>query len=223
MRRLFLIFYACTTAYTFAQTNTDYKVTIAKVLQQRDTYKTLYNETDATKKDSVITAAQHYLIKAFSDDIFPAWYGTPWDFNGTSRTPGQGKIACGYFVTNVLTDVGFDIPRVRWAQSASEIFIKQLAPNHMKRFHNRSVVSVKDYLISAGNGLYLVGLDYHVGFVLVEGNEVSFIHSNYYQPDIGVMKEPLHTDNPFKDSDYRVIGKLLTKDMIVNWLTQHAY
>ena len=37
------------------------------------------------------------------------WIGTVWDFNGVTRTPKQGAIACGYFVTNVLTDLGFKI------------------------------------------------------------------------------------------------------------------
>jgi hypothetical protein len=68
-----------------------------------------------------------------------------------------------------------------------------------------------------------VGLDTHVGFVLVEGKTISFIHSNYYYPDLGVMKENISTKNPLLDSHYRIFGKLLTDEMIVNWLEENQY
>ena len=52
--------------------------------------------------------------------IVPYWYGTKWDFNGTSRIPGQGSIAYGYFVTTILEDAGINLSRNRLAQCASE-------------------------------------------------------------------------------------------------------
>jgi hypothetical protein len=120
-------------------------------------------------------------------------------------------------------DVGFQIPRVKWAQSASEVFIQKLAPKNLKRFTDSPLSEVKKYLFTAGDGLYLVGLDTHVGFVLVEGKSISFIHSNYYYPEVGVMKEAISTKNPLNDSHYRVFGKLLTDEMVVNWLEDAAY
>jgi hypothetical protein len=62
-----------------------------------------------------------------------------------------------------------------------------------------------------------------VGFVLVEGKTISFIHSNYYYPDLGVIKENISTKNPLLDSHYRIFGKLLTDEMIVNWLEENQY
>ncbi|NOG45833.1 MAG: hypothetical protein HND50_11395 [Calditrichaeota bacterium] len=190
---------------------------------QREEIKKLYTISDSTTKDSIVNQARKFLIKTIASDIFPFWYGTEWDFNGATRIPGQGKIACGYFVTNILTDVGFNIPRVQWAQSASEVFIKKLAKNNIKRFSNRPISEVEKHLQDAGDGLYLVGLDSHVGFIIVKNNKTSFVHSNYYQPEIGVMSEKLNTDNPLKDSDYRVIGKLMSDEMIVNWILNTEY
>ncbi len=163
------------------------------------------------------------MFNTITEKIFPYWYGTPWDFNGTTRVPKQGSIACGFFVTNILTDVGFNIPRIGWAQSASEVFIKKLAPNSIKRFSNRPISEVENYLLRTGDGLYLVGLDQHVGFIVVKDDEIEFVHSNYYQADIGVMSEEIDSANPLNDSNYRVIGKLLSNDMIINWIDDVAY
>jgi len=58
--------------------------------------------------------------------IFPYWYGTPWDFNGTTKRPNEGKIACGYFVTTTIQQMGFPINRIKLAQCASEEMIKNL-------------------------------------------------------------------------------------------------
>lgn len=175
-------------------------------------------------KAEILNEASAYLLNTISDTLFPYWYKTPWDFNGTTRIPQKGKIACGYFVTHVLSDVGFIIPRVKWAQSASEVFIKELvAAEEIKRFSNKPIQDVIKYLKSNGNGLYLVGLDMHTGFVVVKDKQLSFVHSNYYKPEIGVMSEEIDSDNPLKNSSYRVFGKLLSKQMVLNWINQKSY
>ncbi len=201
----------------------DYSTLVSEILLKRDEFKKTYSNSTGEGKSALIEEARTYLLDVISTDVFPQWYGTKWDFNGTTRTPGNGKIACGYFVTNVLTDVGFNIPRVKWAQSASEVFIKKLAPNHIKRFSSRPMSEVESYLKISGDGLYLVGLDSHVGFILVRRGRPTFVHSNYYQADKGVMSEEITGKNPLNDSSYRVIGKLFSDEMIVNWITGVAY
>lgn len=200
-----------------------YPETVESISAKKAQYKAQYNSADSTAKDSLIKSARAYLLKTVSEDVFPQWYGTPWDFNGITRIPRQGQIACGYFVNNVITDLGFKIPRVKWSQSASEVFIKKLAPNNIKRFSNKPIEDVKSYLHKSGDGLYVVGLDIHVGFILVKGNSIKFIHSSYYQPDIGVLEEDLVPGNPLGDSDYRVIGKLFTDEMMVKWVDGVSY
>ncbi len=173
-------------------------------------------------KDSVISYTQNFLFNKIVNEIFPAWYNTKWSFNGTTTTPGKGSIACGYFVTTVLKDAGFNIPRVSWAQLPSESMILKLNKD-VKRFRNRTAAEVETYISSNGKGIYIVGLDIHVGFLINDGTNVMFIHSNYYRPDIGVMKENLAGDNPFADSSYRVVGKILKKEMIEKWLIDYKF
>ncbi len=200
-----------------------YPEILENIAIKRTEYQTQYHSADSITKNSLIKSARAYLLKTVSNEVFPMWHGTPWDFNGTTRTPRKGKIACGYFVNNVITDLGFNIPRVKWSQSASEVFIKKLAPNNIKRFSNKPIEDIKSYLHKSGDGLYVVGLDIHVGFILVKGNSIKFIHSSYYQPDIGVLEEDLIAGNPIGDSDYRVIGKLLSDEMMVNWIKGIGY
>lgn len=134
-----------------------------------------------------------------------------------TRVPGKGSIACGYFVNTVLQDAGFNIPRILWSQLAAERMILKVAP-HVRRFRDVSVVTVEQWLAEQGDGLYAVGLDSHVGFVTRRKGINRFVHSNYYQRDIGVMAEPLSGHNPFAHSRYRVIGKLLDDAMMRAWL-----
>jgi hypothetical protein len=58
---------------------------------------------------------------------------------------------------------------------------------------------------------------------VVKNDTIKFVHSNYYQPWIGVMSEEIDSTNPLRDSDYRVIGKLLSDEMMVNWINSIAY
>lgn len=202
----------------------DYPGIVAGIEKKRSEFKASYDLAQAVDKSTIIARAREYITTVLAEDVFPCWYGTQWDFNGTTRTPGKGKIACGYFVTNVLTDAGFDIPRIKWAQSASEVMIKSLcAGNDIRRFSGASIEEVAEHLQKSGDGLYLAGLDIHVGFILVKGKKMSFIHSNYYHPEKGVMSEDIDTKNPLKDSKYRVIGKLFSDTMIINWISGHAY
>ncbi|MBQ4819631.1 hypothetical protein [Aquimarina sp. MMG016] len=201
----------------------DYTATIQDISQERDKIKNLYDAADAAGKNAIIATTRTYIFQSLVNDVFPFWYGTPWDFNGHTKTPGEGKIACGYFVTTTLQDVGFNIPRYKWAQSASEMFIKKLAHPQVKRFTNAPLTTIQEFLRTSGDGLYLVGLDDHTGFISVDNQKIRFIHASYYQPEIGVMSEPLDSENPLKYSKYRVIGKLLSDTMVRNWIQARRY
>ena len=173
------------------------------------------------KQDSIIQAAREYLLTV-CNDYFKAWYNTPWTFHGHSQIPKEGSIACGYFVTTTLRDMGFDIPRVKWAQQASEYMIKKVTSD-IKRFHNKPMKDIVDYIESKGEGLYIVGLDRHIGYIYYKDGKMSFVHANYYRPKIGVMSEPLIGRNPLNDSKYRVVGKIFGDEMIKNWLLGIPY
>lgn len=200
------------------QSQKDYSLIIKEIIDKRDSLALEYSKSDAIGQDSIIVTARDFLIKAITQEVFPCWYGTKWDFNGTTRTPQKGRIACGYFITNILTDIGFNIPRVKWAQSASEIFIIKLSFGNITRFSNKPISVIENYLKKSGHGLYLVGLDYHTGFIFVNNAEIRFIHADYYEPEKGVVSEKLNAVSPIADSKYRVIGKLMSDEMILNWI-----
>lgn len=176
-----------------------------------------YAKADSAAQEVILDSARHYLFDRITLDLLPAWYGTPWDFNGTTRTPRQGRIACGYFVNTVLLDAGFRLPRIKWSQQGAEAITVKLS-DHLKRFRERPVNELEAYVLALGDGLYKVGLDNHVGFIVVRDGEARFVHSSYYQPEVGVMSEPLQGNNPLAHSHYRIVGHLLGDAMMCAWI-----
>lgn len=176
---------------------------------------------DGNNKDSLIKVSRAYIFGEITNSLFPAWFGTPWAFNGTTTQPKTDSIACGYFVTTVLRDAGFKIPRVKWAQMASETMILRMTTD-IKRYSNVPAEKVIAEIKTRGPGLYVVGLDLHVGFIYYDAKTIQFVHSNYYQPDIGVMAEEPIGVNPFYYSKYRVVGKILDDKMMTAWLAGSA-
>lgn len=162
------------------------------------------------------------IAKVFTEQlthkIFPYWYGTDWDFNGTSQTPNEGSIACGYFVTTTLRDLGVDLNRVKLAQCASEEMIKKLvSEDNIYRFSNKNIQEFEDTLKDKGNGIYVVGLDNHTGFLYLSDEGNYFIHSSGARP-FKVVKEKLAESYLLKKSKYRIAGKLSgDQKLLSNW------
>ena len=104
-----------------------------------------------------------------------------------------------------------------WAQQASEFFILKMSTD-IRHFSNSPVSDVISYIRSRENGLYMVGLDCHVGFVYKNNDTIQFVHANYYQPSTGVMSENLDTWNPLNASKYRVFGRILDDACMRKWL-----
>ncbi len=199
-----------------------YEDLIAEVESQRLAFQKEYTNADEEVRNKLEAKAADYLLKKITHDFFDQWYGTEWDFNGTTRTPRKGKIACGYFITTVLLDAGFKIPRVKWAQQASEYYITRMT-SEVKRFSNKTPEYMKDYFRNQPDGLFVVGLDSHVGFVFKSGSKVTFTHASYYDPEVGVQTEELNDDNPFTKSAYRVVGRILNQEMIRKWILGESW
>lgn len=199
-----------------------YEDMVSSMEKERTVFEKAYKQADELERSKIEEKASSYLLEKITHDFFDQWQGTEWDFNGTTRTPRKGKIACGYFITTVLSDAGFKIPRVKWAQQASEYYITRMT-SEVKRFSNQSPETMKSYFLKNPDGLYVVGLDNHVGFVYKSGKEVTFTHASYYDPQIGVQTEELIGDNPFAKSAYRVVGRILNKEMIRKWILGESW
>ncbi|MCB9260833.1 MAG: hypothetical protein H6607_00440 [Flavobacteriales bacterium] len=156
--------------------------------------------------DSVSFIFKDFLI----NQIIPYWYGTEWDFNGFTETPKQGKIACGYFVSTTLKHVGLNLNRYKLAQQNPENEAKMLAIDEQNQLKISDLKS----------GFYFVGLDYHVGFLLVEGGNKYFIHSDYFSGE--VKKERIETSRGFRSSTYFVTKLTENRALMKRWLTSQT-
>ena len=163
--------------------------------------------SSADEKARIVTQAKDVVIRSIYTELFPSWYGTSWDFNGTTQTPRQGKIACGYFVSTVLRDAGWRVQRARLAQQASENIILSLTTEpYVKRFRRAAIGDFVKAVKEWGPGIYVVGLDIHTGFIVNDGAEVYFVHASYVEP-FAVVKEVALDSKILQTSAYRVLGK----------------
>jgi hypothetical protein len=158
------------------------------------------------------------LLEALDEEFFPAWEGTPWEFYGTSERPREGTIACGYYVTTILRDAGFRIERTRLAQQASEHIVKTFAQeSEIQRFRHAPLA---DLIASVrkrhGDGLFIVGMDLHVGLLRLAGDKALLCHSAVLEPRHAVCHDAL--TSPGMVSQYHVIGPVLSDRRVRDWL-----
>jgi hypothetical protein len=141
--------------------------------------------------------------------------GTEWDFNGISNVPGKGMIACGYFVSTTLKHIGFNLNRYKLAQQAASTVIDILCDS--SKIHSYSMETALKQLTALGNNkLYVLGLDYHVGFIAVESGMVYFIHSDYFNGK--VVKEKAKYSQAFKNTSAYVFGEITNnKELLNKW------
>jgi hypothetical protein len=163
-----------------------------------------------------IRRARELLVTTLRDDLLPAWDGTAWAMDGTSQVPGEGAIACGYFVSTTLLHAGFRLERARLGQQASEYITKSLVTSEpIWRTSEQAIDVFIARLRRGGDGIYLVGLDDHVGFVIVDGNDTWFHHS---APGGGVRREPALGAAFLSTSHYREAAKLFDDELVEKWL-----
>ncbi|MBN1347805.1 hypothetical protein JXJ21_00190 [candidate division KSB1 bacterium] len=180
--------------------------------------------TNENDRNELLDASAQYVFENLTENIFPAWYGTEWDFNGNTRVPGEGGIACGSFVVFTLQDVGFKIPSGMYRQPSENIIKNLTTSSNIKRFPNHAPMDkIINWIHQKGEGLYIVGLDIHVGFIIFKNGRITFCHSSYYEPPLKVVNQAVTAESPLTDSNYRVLGKILTKEMMKKWLSGEEF
>lgn len=200
----------------------DYQIKLKAIETERKKLALEFHQS--ADKKAVLVKAEKLFVSSIDAEIFPYWYGTDWDFYGTTQIPKSGQIACGYFVSTVLRDAGVKLNRVTIAQQASENIIKSLTTeSFINRFRNVAIDKFVEEIFKLGAGLYIVGLDNHVGFILNDGNNVYFVHSSYLEPS-EVVKEIALTSPILSSSKYRVVGKISADDSFLRkWLNQSNF
>lgn len=175
----------------------DLKMNIAKarlVLAKKYSAANNYNRVEILKQ------ANDFWVSSVGIDLFSHWKNTAWDFNGTSTVPGEGSVACGFFVTTLLQDMDLNINRRKLAICASSEMMKSLVPHQpLLNLSSLSYAGFVNTMQNAGKGVYIIGLDFHTGFILHDGTDTWFIHSNYINRE-GVVKELLKNSAALKAS-----------------------
>lgn len=159
-----------------------------------------------TKKERTPSSEKKF-ISFLMDSLVACWYGTPWDYNGITEAPGEGQIACGYYVTTTLRDAGMKINRVKLAQCVSQNLLWDLCKD-FKKYSDKSLEYFVNDIEKTGYGLYIVGLDNHTGYIYHDGKDVWFIHSGVYPPKCA-LKEKAINSITLKNSRYRVFGRIV--------------
>lgn len=193
----------------------DYPALKVRIEAERDSLGKLYA---ANANAKTIGIARKSILRHLSKDLFPQWFGTDWDFNGVTQVPRKGQIACGYFVSTLLRDVGFRVERVRMAQQASLYIIRSLSPSEHRKDWSR--IGTEEFASRVGElpqGLYVVGLDIHTGFILHDDEGVWFVHSSYGNPSV-VVKEKAAQSAVLAQSNRFVLGRVDNDWLIKKWL-----
>ncbi|MFH1321433.1 MAG: hypothetical protein ABII90_12385 [Bacteroidota bacterium] len=192
-----------------------YRLQCNDIREKRDSLKILF-DADKVSIDTVKMLFTEYLL----NKVIPYWYGTKWDFEGHSATPQNGTIACGYFVSTTLRDMGLNLNRYKLAQQYSGDEAKTINLNEsVLTFFNYSSGKLIDKVKEKfENGIYLTGLDNHVGFLLKRKGEIFFIHSNYIEP-AKVVIERASDSEAFGYSTTFYIGNITNNEKLMKkWL-----
>ena len=199
--------------YQIAKSTIDNKVEYSEFKKTVNTNKNLLVKHPA--KD-----IRSYLFKLIDEDIYAYWAGTPWEFYGTTQQPKTGSIACGYFVTNTLTDLGFKIDRVGLAEVASGVMIKKLCVG-IESFN--SLKKLNGYLAEQPvNSIFIIGLDFHTGYVVKTATNCYFFHSSYIKKG-GVIMETINTSPALSTNKFFMIGSLTANENLLRkWVGNKA-
>ncbi|MBL4634058.1 MAG: hypothetical protein JKY56_09300, partial [Kofleriaceae bacterium] len=113
--------------------------------------------------------------------------------------------------------MGFRVHVKKLQRQPSQLIIKSFVGG--KRIRKFSNASMKRFLSSVremGPGLFIIGLDFHVGFLLQTKDDLRFVHASY--ETLTVVNQDAASAMPITSSNYKVVGKLLTKGNIDSWL-----
>jgi hypothetical protein len=138
--------------------------------------------------------------------------------------PGM-YISCSYFLTAALQNAGLVLEsRARFAQAPAAWIERALLPpgGQIHRYGNLSAEDLERRLVELGEGLYVVGLNIHVGFIVVRGGHAWFVHSSYTPPGT-VVNEPIVSSMAIALSQSKGywVSPLFKDDRIVEMWLRH--
>ena len=175
-----------------------YRVVLEQVTARRAELGARYASARSGRARAAIRdEARRFIVETLVSQVFPAWMGMP-SGGGPQATaslphePGM-YISCSYFLTAALQNAGLVLEsRARFSQAPAAWIERALLPpgGQIHRYGNLSAEELEQRLVGLGEGLYVVGLNIHVGFIVVRDGHAWFVHSSYTPPGT-VVNEPL--------------------------------
>lgn len=204
-----------------AQVQSSYDSLIREIKSARHNFAVQYHDAQCDYViNPVLAKAKSYLVKKLDEEVLPAWYGTKWAFEGYTDKPLEGCVACGYFITTPLKHIGFNLNRFRMAQKYSHDLIRSLCDSDaIAVFPAGELEKRMEGMAGKPDDIYVVGLDCHVGFLVIRDGKPKFVHSDYCYQAMVKEEDPFRSA-AFMASEGYVIGSLFSGDgFIANWLT----
>lgn len=185
-----------------------YEVLVAELQRWRKNLAQDYSKARTQEQKSVVEKDARVILEMMLPEMMRCWVGTPYDFNGTAEKPGKERIACGYYVSTVIRDAGFRVDRYKLAQQPSENIMRTFLPGdacNLKVGDDYSKYA--DWVEGLEPGVYLIGLDTHVGFIVVSPDGMHFFHSSGARA-VGVVEESRDDSWALRKSNWRMLGGL---------------
>jgi hypothetical protein len=198
----------------------DYNVLKVEISSKKYSLKTKYFSTkNHLEKKSIFEESRKVITRSITNQIIPFWMGTKWSFDGHTEIPQEGNVACGYFVSTTLNHAGFKVNRFKLAQKSPEEEAKTIQPNVKIDFlQDVTIDQLKNHFIkNKKDGLYFIGLDFHVGYILKENDQIIFIHSNYIGA-AGVTKEEISSSKAIISKKYYIADITYNDELVKKWL-----
>jgi|GEM_PF-4911686 len=202
--------------YPIQQDSTSYPKSKERIREIRSILKKEY-ERGTVSMDSVQLVFTDNLVNS----LIPYWYGTRWSFEGHTEIPMVGEVACGYFVSTTLRDMGLKLNRYKLAQKSpideakviscgTDIFI-------VEDIEPKKAIAKIDAATS--EGIYFIGYDSgHVGYLMKKNGELFLIHSNYLSP-YSVSMETLKDSKVFQSfTKFYLVDVTYNVTMMERWL-----
>lgn len=172
-----------------------------------------------------IDSVKRTFGKQLTDRIIPYWYGTGWSFGGHTAVPKTGKIACGYFISTTLKDMGLNLNRYKLAQKSPIDEAKALSFGaEIKTIaHEDPEQALAQINKHIKKGVYFIGFDTgHVGFLVKKRGKLFLVHSNYLAP-VSVCIEPAETAKIFKTyTKFHLLDISNNGKLIEKWLNNEV-
>ena len=196
-----------------------YEVLATELRRWRESLAEDYKKAKTPERRRVIERDARIIVEFMMPEMMRCWLGTGYDFNGTAEKPGQGKIACGYFVSTVLRDAGFRVNRYKLAQQPSQNILRSFLEGEDCLLKvGEEYETYADWVESLDEGIYLIGLDTHVGFIVNRSDGIRFLHSSGVR-SAGVVEEDRDNAGAIKRSNWRMLGSFSGDSGVIrNWL-----